>query len=666
MDGDEEYGSLESEARLCSVRSLLVLPPIDLNDSNHEVVLLDISNNKEWIAYITYKIDYTGDYNNNDERKSIFITRRRFTAVNRTGEEEIVSSGEPVTTTTDTDHLSFEITDFVKSGGGRHCKFLSVSQDGKYVVLSFFERNTDNANRRKPPGNPNCLIFEMKKDLEEPLEIKCKGRAVFLNQRHSLAIISPNTIKIYDNFPESESVTFMFDLRPFRSTATLFQQTIENQESFIQNASWLDISKTEDDNDMRRLITLTRHIRHNLLTTPFNGGIVRIWSIIEDGTRLTSFPAPNQHVMAFSKNYKYTAAYVENTRSINIYNVKSGLLVYQLNSRETENISDFTVSHIRFCYDGRYVAMAGWEKNNVVFEVWYVEAEKSVYRTVEALVTRPASYRKGERMIKVVQPFVSRRIKDRKKCLKGYYTSYPNGEMTTMCVELDIDQVSDKINIDWIKNKPPHCRNTFEIENSLQNNTNLRCGNIKINEKDYLIRFGKHTVQLWYVTPKIKDDVLIQDEDTPNIKDDGLIKDEDKLLYIRAYKGPDYGIDYSFRETWRIDTFKSIKFIGGDPSKKLNPSGRLLVNITELTEETSDEVSNSYHTEEIFLPLDELSTPLNPTTSTATQSDTFLRFDYHKLESACQALHFLFNPEESFTNIEDQDKFSVMFIKFYT
>ncbi|KAI8091656.1 hypothetical protein BDF21DRAFT_490379 [Thamnidium elegans] len=294
--------------------------------------------------------------------------------------------------------------------------------------------------------------------------------------------------------------------------------------------------------------------------------------------------------------------------------------------------------------------MAGWEKNNVVFEVWYVEAEKSVYRTTDVIVTKPASYREDEKMKKVVQPFVSRRLKDGKKCLKGYYTSYPKGKMTIMCLELDIDKVSDKTSINWMDNKIPHCRNTYEIENSLRNYKNLRCGTISIEGKNYLIRFGKHTVQLWDVNP--------------DGNDDGLIKDEDKLLYIRAYKGPDYGIDYSFRETWKIDSFESIKFIGGDPS------GRLLVNITELTEETEeDEVSNSYHTEEIFLPLDELSTTSTPPdepkmstvpkkASTTIRNDNSLRFDYHKLESACQALHFLFNSTESFTNVEDQDKFN--------
>lgn len=646
-----DISSQQSETLLCQAQSNPDGPgqaPIDLSNEDHDVILLDISNNKKWMAYVTYKRNKMTDsiYEMFEDRKCMYITRRRFTVVDETtNREEFALNDMLVNETTRLHQVSSEITEHVQTAGRSHCKFLSISNDGKYVVLSYFERNLNVAGRHRLPNNPNCLIFEVVDNTFKLLEknIHCIGRAVFLNKskdNYSLAIITPNTVKVYANFPKSTNVTFMFDLRPFRTTNFHFHETVETQQAFIENAAWLDISDPQND-EMKRLVTFTRHIRHNILTTPFNGGVVRIWSIVEDGTRLTSFSAPKQHVMAFSKNYKYTAAYVENTRSVNIYNVKSGLLVYRLHSRETSDASKFIVSHIRFCYDGRYVAMCGWEGNDVVFEIWYVEAETSIYRRVEKKVTEPVGNREG-RLTKAVQPFVTRGIKNGQKTLKGYYTSYPNGKMTIMCVELDIDRTIENPILTWIPNTNPTCRNTFEIENGLQNTLNLQCGKIDIFGDEYFIRFGKHTVQLWKQDPN---------NTVPN-----LISRRDKLIYIRAYKGPDYGYDYSFRETWKIEEFKSIRFIGGIPS------GRMLVNITESVDYMSDQLERrTYHTEEIFLPLDELIPSDTPREELASYlvNTRALRFDYHKLESACQALHFLYNSEECSTNIQDIDTYTV-------
>ncbi|CAM0137649.1 unnamed protein product, partial [Umbelopsis sp. WA50703] len=119
-----------------------------------------------------------------------------------------------------------------------------------------------------------------------------------------------------------------------------------------------------------------------------------------------------------------------------------------------------------------------------------------------------------------------------------------------------------------------------------------------------MIRFGKHTIQFWKRSSK----------NTP----DGSIHQNDELRYIRAYKGPDYGLKYSFRETWRIRDYNSIKFTKG------NVTSRLLVNIAP-----DESYDCEDHLEEIFL--------------VSYEANSRGIFDSHKFESACQALHYLYN-----------------------
>ncbi|KAG2230888.1 hypothetical protein INT48_003337 [Thamnidium elegans] len=594
-----------------------------------EVMLLDISSNKQWMAYVAYNFSITNDDQSNNtqpdtvaSRKKLVLTRRTFTATDETtGIEELGYNGDPV-------EIPYEIswthiTDDVMPAQAFNCRFLSISNDGIYVALSFLEIDSDRDRPCENSKNLNCFIFEVNGDSFKPaIKMKCQGRAVFLNRKGStLAIISKKTIEVYEDFSKNRTVTYVFRLSSFYSNSIRSCETVNIQKTYVHNTSWFNMPRNKKTSNIETLVTFTRHIRHNILTTPFTSdGVVRIWSLLEDGARLTSFPALKQHVMAFSKNYKYAAAYVEDSRSVNVYNVKSGLLVYRLKSRDKSDATFFKISHIRFCYDARYVAMSGLEDDSkVVFEVWYVEAERSIYKIVKTII-KQVDTEEEIADLRRVEPFVRRGMKNDKKCLKGYYTSYPNRKMTIMCVELDIDRISEDNNINWESSTKPEIKNKFEIENGLKNFHGLKCRYIEVENKKYLLRFGKHTVQLWDVDSK-------SDESS-------LITKDDNLLYIRAYKGPDYGIEYSFRETWEISGFDSIRYTDG------NHYGRLIVNIRR----PEDDNISIYHTEEIFLSLDEL---FPSTVKEVTVDGQKNRFDYHKLESACQALHYLFMGEYS-------------------
>lgn len=126
---------------------------------------------------------------------------------------------------------------------------------------------------------------------------------------------------------------FWFDLRPLNSFKSVHDR-IETHNSFIKNASWLQlIGRDNESGDMKKLITFTRHARKQVLVTPYKGGVVRVWSIF-DGSRLASFKvSQNEHIMAFSSDSKLIATLTEGTLLFNIYDVKSGLVIYSLVSR---------------------------------------------------------------------------------------------------------------------------------------------------------------------------------------------------------------------------------------------------------------------------------------------------------------------------------------------
>lgn len=606
--------------------------PITEKDLKYDHILYDISCDKQWSAYVSYEIDDSkkNTYVKTGDKEKTFITRCKFVVGRKSPSscnfEEAEAEPNAV------EHFSLEITDLVENAGLNHCKFLSVSPDGRYVVLSFFEKNTIGLmSNPKKAENKYCLIFEVTKEgifryLKK--KIVCSGRAVFIGKKnYQLAIITKNAVEVYKDFSKIPFPNYVYDLSPFLSGEQQHEE-LRKDDTYIKNATWADIVSS-DNSDFKRIMMISRHIRHNIITTHFVGNIARVWSIAEDGVRFTSFSAKNENIMAFSKNYKYTATHVEKSTSVNIYNVKSGLLVYRLKSQADYNPA-FEISHIRFCYGGRYLAMSGIEGNNVVFEVWYIEAEKSIYRKTITVTKSPKSSR-----CKLIHPFVTRRNNGTgSKCLKGVYTDFvkqsPESKtkdtLKIMTVELEIDKMAK---VEWkTGQQQPYKGGNYEIYNNLGDFNGLKGAYIKDDDgKECMIRFGKHTVQLWR---------LAEGRNEENLS----ISDEDELLYIRAYKGPDYGVDYSFRDNWQIHNFDSIRFIEGEPS------GRVLVNITEGSDNQDD---STYHTEELFLPLKEpASKPGTPCMNLSSVIDldsdhevTLQRFDYHKLESACQALHFL-------------------------
>lgn len=599
--------------------------PVNNHDYNNNITrLLDISSNKEWIAYIsTSKTEYypgTSDYRTS-------ITRRRFDTA-------------AIPNNHDQEHFSLAVNkDFYeeKGEGKNHCEFLSISPDGNYIALSFFIRNQNASSST----NPNCLLYKVTADgIELWNKIKFQGRAVFW--QNNLALINANFLEVYDTTTCKQ--IFWFDLRSLNPSNSVHDR-VETHNSFIKNASWLQFTGRDNESgDMKKLITFTRHARKQVLVTPYKGGVVRVWSML-DGSRLASFRVnKNEHIMAFSNDNKLIATLTEGVLLFNIYDLKSGLIIYSLTSRCDS--AQFELSHLRFCFDDQYLVMSAVEKSKsssgrgrnsrkVVFEAWHIKSGNCVLFEERSFDIKSLAQEQ-----RWVQPFVTKGYNVQgEKRFYGIYTTTVNNQTVTDRVELDIDQTttSSSIYFEWVNdNTVPYFTWQVEFENNLNQYENLKCAHITTVEdgKKYLLRFGSNMVQLWHLH-------------NPDCSEYESISVLDQLLYIRAYKGPKYGFNHSFRDRWVVDKFESIKYIGG------HPYGRLVVNIKKGEEYNSNDKSGPYHTEEIFLPLGQLS---------GRKED--IAFDHHQIESVCQALHYqhVVNQEPAIAILQSEDQFTVSVI----
>lgn len=145
----------------------------------------------------------------------------------------------------------------------------------------------------------------------------------------------------------------------------------------------------------------------------------------------------------------------------------------------------------------------------------------------------------------------------------------------------------------------------YEIIDDLHNYGHLKCGRIKDGEDEYLLRCGKHMVQLWKLRVKASENE----------------KQDYQLVYIKPYTNSVYRSFYLSPNIWRLETFKSIKYLGGTRP-------RIILNIVEddkflSKEERKDNLTT--YTEEFILPL-----PRNNNV-----------FDNHCFEGACRALYYL-------------------------
>lgn len=207
-----------------------------------------------------------------------------------------------------------------------------------------------------------------------------------------------------------------------------------------------------------------------------------------------------------------------------------------------------------------------------------------------------------------------------------------------------------------------HFYEHYQVENTLDNHNELTCYEMDYNNTKYLLRFGMHTIQLWrlgsqYIT--------------------------EQLLYIRAYKPASEPFTQDYDYKW-IHSAQQ-RYTGSEEDSRgfaetLQPNinGRIEISVCSEEHVNGPDHAQKSYLEEVYLPLRELiqseislqqniekqqtvqmskkareKPQLNASNSRKNnksnkksfgRTNCYYRFrcvQYHYIESACQALHYL-------------------------
>lgn len=157
----------------------------------------------------------------------------------------------------------------------------------------------------------------------------------------------------------------------------------------------------------------------------------------------------------------------------------------------------------------------------------------------------------------------------------------------------------------------------YEIIDDLCNYEHLKCRFIYSMGYKYLLRCGKHLLQVW----KLGDESLANDNQC------------NQLVYIKPYTNSFHRSFYLSPNIWMLKSFNGIKYFDG-------PQQKIVVDIVE----DSNYLSKDNRKHELTICTEEIILPLSRDNNV---------FDYHLFESACQALYYF-----NISIIEDNDYFS--------
>jgi hypothetical protein len=483
--------------------------------------------------------------------------------------------------------------------------FLSCSGQSGYVALSFMEIHFNG----QPTNNPSdllstCYIYGNR---VSPKEITFQGRAVFTKTK--LALVGCNTVDIYSVFADNViKKVYTLDIEMLSQG----YEAATYHSDFIKELSW---AKLIPNGPIRTIsvaghciITMSRLIRYNILITQYgdcNGGIVRIWSII-DGTLLISYRSKNvEHVLAISDNYRYIATYNEDDMTARIYCTKTSVVLHTIPIRtEADRQDRYTPSYMRFFGDGRYLIISGFEPNteppleyrNYCFDFWCVPAHKlllthetRVYES--ALLPFVMEFQNSSSKYAETTP-ITNELKngDTRKLDRHYnlaevraiYTIKTGRRSTLITTKTLFEQDGiyslDKIPWNWrgsSESDPQEttsCKITLlmkpgerymarfcmrpELNDPLNEFKNLLCYSIQMGTDYYILRFGLYTVQLWRLI-EMGPNASEADKSQKGFQLEGSpyfykSMEANELVYIRTYKATDYETGLTFKMDWRI------------------------------------------------------------------------------------------------------------------
>lgn len=703
-------------------------------------ILIAMSVNKEWIAYVTNQP--TSNVKTLNVIRLIESNENTPSSAAHTSVARIdLTSVYPIQDKTMED----------KNGG----YFISISSKGDRVVLSSMcartkEKHQTNEGLLSVAGKNRdiekaqtgqdalCLVFRVSRNVQANVDKNIiqeksfnnfQGRAVFLED-DTLALINNKVMTVY-NPNEGYQKKYWIDLRTLKSGIHINNFTVKVP---ALKPGWAyPIYETRNDGDeYLKLLYMTHYITQGFLTT-YLMGVARVWSVNQDGIQLISLADEGQEIIGISHDEKFVAKMSKNSDFLGIYHTRTGLLVNRLKSRKIVDV-EFGSQEAHYAYFCSKYPLLLWvsfkeicESNQmyISFELWNAPSEILISHqevvaplfsmqgwTVEPWVIEQdsgsvipkfliyyATY-EGDETI-ALKPIIldanaSPQQQEDSRATESLDNKTDSSSLQTIDDDADVSEGSggsqngrnneasenqhwhgssrnqedeDLQKIKWSLKSVPFKRTNpyyfyehYQVENTLDNHKELICYEMDYNNTKYLLRFGSHTIQLW----RLGDQYITE-----------------QLLYIRAYKPASEPFTQDYDYKWIHNAQQ--RYTGSEADSRafaetLKPSinGRIEISVcSEEHVDGPDHAQKSY-LEEVYLPLRELiqseislqqnikkqqtmqmsnkvrkKLPLNASNSRKNnesneesfgRANCYYRFkcvQYHYIESACQALHYL-------------------------
>ncbi|KAL7320004.1 hypothetical protein PS15m_003076 [Mucor circinelloides] len=614
-------------------------PTIDRSAGTHaaeKAFLLEISANKEWMAYVVEKTEL-------DQDRQFYLRIRNITY---SSIGAIQSQGS----------LEIDITDCMKCLDALTYCFLSISPNGERVAISFCKFD--------PEGNltskrPTCWTFRVvgsQVKLDE--EIKCQGKAVFTPDDH-LAIVGKHILNLY-SCKEGYKFVNCLDIRHLFPAHEQMQEDIHPRatqifwnSSFNGPLKFQDIDTDQMLSPVQAILYLTRFIKYNLLTPCYHmlatSGIdgtydgASIWSLA-DGVK--SLPLNlTEEVLAISSDKTLAATFGDESTYLNVYHIKTGLLVSKLESQRNikarilyplEYWWPRVLYRVHFSKDNEYIFLItiyGNIKslNQALFmiEVWSRNAEKLVFE-FETKIERDWDSKNN------LVPYIIESADSPPTFTAVYTTFSENGTLIFKSENLDVFKDVGVSNMEMIRGYSMQ-----PVDSFMQHVCDLRL-TAELDNIMYQLCFGKFAVELW----RLKES-------------NGEIQRE--MIYIRAFKSPRYHRRRGFMEKWILKSYDESRAVIQSPDRlpslgiRIGERGRIVVRIRYVGIKYQN--SALLHQDEIYLPLAELrlaEEALNLAEEGKQNSFELACADFHYVESVCRALHFFY---KELKKIEDDLRF---------
>lgn len=603
-------------------------PTIDRPAGTHaaeKAFLLEISANKEWMAYVVEKTEL-------DQDRQFYLRIRNITYPSIGA---IQSQGS----------LEIDITDCMKCLDALTYCFLSISPNGERVAISFCKFD--------PEGNltskrPTCWTFRVvgsQVKLDE--EIKCQGKAVFTPDDH-LAIVGKHILSLYSckegyKFVNCLAIRHLFpdheqmqeDIHP-KATQIFWNS------SFNGPLEFQDVATNRMLSPVQTILHLTRFVKYNLLTPCYHmlaaSGIdgtydgASIWSLA-DGVK--SLPLNlTEEVLAISSDKTLAATFGDESTYLNVYHIKSGLLISKLESQRNMKARilyplEYWWPRVLYCVhfseDKEYIFLISiygdiksFNQALFMIEVWNRNAEKLVFQ-FETQIERDWDSKNN------LDPYIIESTDNPPTFTSVYTTLSEDGTLIFKSENLDVFKDVGVNNVDMIQG-----HSMQPLDSPMQHVCNLWLTS-GLKNIDYQLSFGKFAVELWR-----------------HKESNG--KAQREMIYIRAFKSPRYHQGRGFREKWILESCDESTPVIQRPSQlpslgiRFGERDRMVVRIKYVGRRYQNNAL--LHQDEIYLPIGALQLAdkkaLNLAKEGKQSSFEFACADFHYIESVCRALHFFY------------------------